>query len=141
LRQIDEEYIQNGQVRFGYIHMAFLSDASVWAAEATECAGDQGRFWDYHDLLYSRQGEAHGNMDKALLKDWAVELGLDAEAFNACLDSGKYTQLVQEQTSFAQSLGIQGTPAFVVAGQPVVGAQPFETFKSIIDQSLSALGE
>jgi len=123
----------------GYLHMAFLGPESQWAAEASECAADQDAFWDYHDLLYNRQaGENRGAFDKDNLKQFAAELGLDTQVFNECMDSGKYASLVQTETAMAQSLGVRGTPAFLVNGQPLVGAQPFEVFEQIIEVELGA---
>lgn len=128
-----------GLVRLGYLHMAFLGPESQWAAEASECAADQDAFWDYHDLLYNRQaGENRGAFDKDNLKQFAAELGLDTQVFNECMDSGKYASLVQTETAMAQSLGVRGTPAFLVNGQPLVGAQPFEVFEQIIEVELGA---
>jgi len=119
--------------------MAFLGPESQWAAEASECAADQDAFWDYHDLLYNRQaGENRGAFDKDNLKQFAAELGLDTQVFNECMDSGKYASLVQTETAMAQSLGVRGTPAFLVNGQPLVGAQPFEVFEQIIEVELGA---
>ena len=123
----------------GYLHMAFLGPESQWAAEASECAADQDAFWDYHDLLYNRQaGENRGAFDKDNLKQFAAELGLDTQVFNECMDSAKYASLVQTDTAMAQSLGVRGTPAFLVNGQPLVGAQPFEVFEQIIEAELGA---
>ena len=128
-----------GLVRFGYLHMAFLGPESQWAAEASECAADQDAFWDYHDLLYNRQaGENGGAFNKDNLKQFAAELELDTQVFNECLDSGKYASLVQTETGLAQSLGVRGTPAFLVNGQPLVGAQPFEVFQQIIEAELGS---
>lgn len=91
------------------------------------------------DLLYARQkGENQGAFSKENLKGFAVELGLDADAFAACLDSSKYTSRVQADTAFARSLGVNGTPAFLVNGRPVIGAQPFETFHTLIEAELSS---
>lgn len=119
--------------------MAFLGPESQWAAEASECAADQGRFWEYHDLLYAGQnGENLGAFSKANLKKFAVELGMDAEAFALCLDTGKYAAQVRADTAFAQSLGISGTPAFLVSGRPIMGAQPFETFRTLIEAELAS---
>jgi len=64
-------------------------------------------------------------------------MGLETEAFNTCLDSGKYTQFVTDQTNIARQLGVQSTPTFAVNGQPVVGAQSFDTFKQTIDALLA----
>ena len=72
-----------------------MGPESTWAAEASECAADQDAFWEYHDLLFDKQaGENRGAFDKENLKQWAADLDLDTEAFNECLDSGKYTELV-----------------------------------------------
>jgi protein-disulfide isomerase len=135
--QIDEQYIQNGKVRLGYWNFAFLGDESTWAAESAECAADQDKFWEYHDKLYASQsGENQGAFNKDNLKKFAEELGLDTKSFNECLDSGKYTSLIQEDTSTSSALGVQSTPTFLVNGQAIVGAQPFEAFQQIIDPLL-----
>jgi protein-disulfide isomerase len=131
--------VKDGKVRVGYWHVAFLGEESVWAAEASECAADQDAFWEYHDKLFvSQSGENQGAFNKDNLKQFAADINLDTVAFNACLDSGKYTQAVQEQTATANQLGVRSTPAFVINGVPVLGAQPFETFQQIIEESLTA---
>jgi protein-disulfide isomerase len=125
-------------VRFGYLNFAFLGDESQWAAEAAECAGDQNAFWEFHDYLFSHQnGENQGAFSKDNLKAFAADMKLDTAAFNTCLDSGKYTQLVTDQTNLGKGLGVQSTPTFAVNGQPVVGAVPYETFKQTIDALLA----
>jgi protein-disulfide isomerase len=135
---IDEEYIRTGQVRVGYQHFAFLGEESRWAAEASECANEQGAFWEYHDLLFSSQsGENQGAFNQANLKQFAQGLGLDAEAFATCLDSGRYASLVTSQTQAAQQLGVRSTPTFLVNGRPVLGAQPFDVFSEYIDAALN----
>ena len=135
--QIYEQYIQSGKVRLGYFNFAFLGQESQWAAEAAECAADQNIFWEYHDKLYdSQSGENQGAFNKDNLKKFAEELGLDTNTFNECLDSGKYTQLIQEESSTASSIGVRSTPTFLINGQAVVGAQPFEIFEQTIDSLL-----
>jgi protein-disulfide isomerase len=125
-------------VRFGYLNFAFLGDESQWAAEAAECAGDQDKFWEFHDYLFSHQnGENQGAFSKENLKGFAADMGLDTQAFNTCLDSGKYTQLVTDQTNLGRQLGVQSTPTFAVNGQPLVGALPYETFQQTIDGYLN----
>jgi protein-disulfide isomerase len=85
---------------------------------------------EYHDYLFTHQnGENQGAFSKDNLKSFAVELGLDSEAFNQCMDTGKYTQLVQTQTATGRQIGVQSTPTFAINGQPVIGAQPFENFQ------------
>lgn len=135
--QIDEQYMQSGKVRFAYFNFAFLGSESNWAAEAAECAADQNKFWEYHDKLYdSQSGENQGAFNKDNLKKFAEELGLDTSAFNECLDSGKYTQLIQDESSLASSIGVRSTPTFLINGQAVVGAQPYEIFQQTIDSLL-----
>ncbi len=135
--QIDEQYIQSGRARFGYWNFAFLGSESNWAAEAAECAADQDKFWEYHDILYSSQsGENQGAFNKDNLKKFAEDLDLDTNVFNECLDSGKYTQLIQDESRTASSLGVRSTPTFLINGQPVVGAQPFEIFQQTIESLL-----
>lgn len=123
-------------MRFGYLHFAFLGPESQWAGEASECAADQDAFWEYHDKLFdSQSGENQGAFNKDNLKRFAAELGLDTQTFDECLDSGKYTSLVQNETQAAQSLGVRSTPSFLVNGKAVVGAQPFEVFQQSIEEA------
>ena len=125
-------------MRFGYFNFAILGDESLWSAEAAECAGDQDKFWEFHDYLFSHQnGENKGAFSKDNLKKFATDMKLDTEAFNTCLDSGKYTELITEQHTIGQQLGVQSTPTFAINGQAVVGAQGFDTFKQKIDALLN----
>ena len=115
------------------------------AAEATECANDQGKFWEYQDLLYANQSA----LDVASLKSYAAQLGLDTATFDQCLDGGQKTAEVQKDQQDGASYGVQGTPAFFINGRLVSGAIPFTDyqdkngvtqpgFKSIIDAALAA---
>ncbi len=134
--EINRQSVESGQARVGYIHFAFLGPESLWAAEASECAADQDAFWEYHDKLFSSQnGENKGAFSKDNLKGFAADLGLDTDAFNQCLDGGKYTRYVQSQVDFGRQIGVQSTPTFLVNGIPVVGAQPFEAFQQAIEAS------
>lgn len=120
------------------MHFAFLGPESQWTGEASECAAEQDAFWQYHDYIFIQQaGENRGAFNKDNLKRFADELGLDTQAFNQCLDSGKYTEIVQQETAWARSLGVQSTPTFVANGQPIVGAQPFEVFQQAFEAMLS----
>ncbi|UCE62377.1 MAG: thioredoxin domain-containing protein [Phycisphaerales bacterium] len=102
------------------------------AAEAAMCARDQGKFWEYHDKILQNQRA----LEDADLKRYATELSLDAEAFNSCLDSGKFKNEIMQEMRDGQQVGVTGTPAFFVNGRFLSGAQPFEAFKVIIDQEL-----
>ena len=114
--------------------MASLGPESKSAAEASECADEQGKFWEYHDKLFASQaGENQGAFSNDKLKKFAADLKLDTAKFNACLDSGKYSSVVEKETLAAQSMGVQGTPAFLVNGQPFVRAQSFEAFQQAIE--------
>ncbi len=127
-------------MRLGYWHVAFLGEESQWAAEASECAADQDKFWEYHDKLFASQnGENQGAFNKENLKQFAADINLDTATFNECLDSGKYTQAVQEQTGVANQLGVRSTPAFIINGVPVLGAQPFEAFQQVIEEALASM--
>ena len=88
-------------------------------------------------LFESQSGENQGAFNKDNLKKFAAELDLDQAKFDECLDSGKYTSLVTEQTSFLQQIGVQSTPSFIVNDQPVVGSQSFETFQKLIEADLN----
>ena len=103
------------------------------ASEAAECAYDQGRFWEYHDLLFQNQGA----LDVESLKEHARDIDLDTDAFSTCLDSGAKAQLVLDDVQDGLSYGVSGTPTFFINGQILVGAQPFDSFQSLIDAALS----
>ncbi len=112
-----------------------MGDESKFAAEAAECAADQDKYWEYHDLLWDKQGgENKGDFSKENLKAFAAQLGLNAGPFNECLDSGKYTELIATDTQIAQQIGVQSTPSFVLNGTPIVGAQPLAYFENLIKQ-------
>jgi len=103
------------------------------AAEASECADDQGKFWEYHDLVFANQSA----IDVDSLKGYAGQLGLDTGTFDECLDEGKQSSEVEKDLEDGQASGVTGTPAFFINGQLVSGAQPFTVFQQIIDQLLA----
>ncbi|HJX61707.1 MAG TPA: DsbA family protein [Dehalococcoidia bacterium] len=133
LPQIQATY--EGQVRFVYrdFPLTSIHPLAQKAAEASECADDQGRFWEYHALLWANQQQ----LDVASLKAYAAELGLDTATFDGCLDSGKNAQEVQNDSSDAVSYGVTGTPWFFINDAALVGAQPFSAFQTIIDPLLA----
>lgn len=135
---LDKKYISTGKVRFIYRHFAVLGKPSELAAQAVECSGEQGKFWEYHDKLFASAGSPLGFTD-GKLKGYAKELGLKGQPFNQCLDSGKYLKKVEGETAIAAFLGARGTPAFFLNGQMLVGAQPFEVFESLIEEELKKL--
>jgi protein-disulfide isomerase len=104
------------------------------AAEASRCAGEQDKYWEYHDVLF-KNGSALGSDN---LKKFAAELKLDTAKFNECLDSGKYTAAVNKDTADGVKVGVSGTPAFLVNGRFLSGAQPFSAFQEVIDEELAS---
>ncbi len=134
LPRLEEVYIKTGKVRFVYRHLAILGPPSVAAAQAADCAGEQGKFWEYHDALFASKG-LFSFADRRL-KQYARDLGLDGSAFDQCLNSGKYTKKVEGETGIGRLLGANGTPTFFINGVKLVGAHPFETFRIIIDEQL-----
>jgi protein-disulfide isomerase len=102
------------------------------AGEAAACAGDQGRFWEMHDRLWANSTKLA--VDD--LKGYATALALDRKAFDDCLESGRYAGLLQRDQEAGAGYGVSGTPAFFVNGRPLVGAQPPEAFRAVIDDEL-----
>ena len=133
------EYIDTGKVRLAYkdYPLSSLHPTAQKAAEAARCAGEQGKYWEMHDLLFVKQSE-WAPLGVTKLKDYAPTLGLDSQAFNSCLDSGKYASAVQKDFNEGSSLGVSGTPTFFVNGIQLVGAQPYAIFQQVIEQELSA---
>ena len=133
-----ENYIKTGKVKFIYRDFAFLGQESFWAANAARCAGEQGKFWEYHDYLYNNQrGENQGTFSKSNLKGFAAALSLDREKFNTCLDSDKYLDEIKKETKSGGEAGVTGTPANFVNGVLYVGALPTNSFTQIIDAELA----
>jgi protein-disulfide isomerase len=130
------EYINTGKVRYLFRNFAFLGVESRWAAEASECAHEQERFWEYHDQLFQTVA-AGGQLMRSKLKELAIELGLDAEKFNACLEQSKYKAEIDEDIAAGRDAGVTGTPSFVINGQLLVGAHPIETFRQKIEEALA----
>jgi protein-disulfide isomerase len=101
--------------------------------EAARCAGAQGKFWEYHDMLFER-APRHATDE---LKRYAEELKLDAASFAQCLDSGRYQADVKSDVEEGNKLGINGTPTFFINGRVLVGAQPLAEFKKVIDKEIA----
>jgi len=134
LDQVLEDY--DGQVRLIYRHfpLSFHTNAQK-SGEASECAGEQGKFWEMHDKLFENQSSL--SVDN--YKKWAGELGLNATTFNDCLDTGKYATKVSDGLTEGSAYGVQGTPATFVNGTLVSGAQPYSSFAAAIDAALADL--
>lgn len=137
-KQIIQTYVATGKVYYEYRSVgAFIGPESAAAAEAAYCAGDQGKFWDYHDALYSNwTGENVGDFTPDKLRQYAAAVGLDAKAFDDCLTQGTHKAQVMEDAANAKSDGIRATPSFQINGQLFEGAQPFDAFQKVIDAAL-----
>jgi protein-disulfide isomerase len=129
------EYINTGKVLFIYKHYPLnnMHQNAQKAAEATECADEQAKFWEMHDLIYST-GTA-GGIDA--LETYAKSLDLNELDFRECLSSGKYKAKIEQDTKEGAQIGINGTPSFVINGQLISGAQPYSVFKQIIEAELN----
>ena len=132
-----EQYVKTGKVRFVYRNFAFLGPESEDAAAAAACAGEQGKFWEYHDYLYTHQrGENGGAFAKANLKNFARAVGVDGAKFDPCLDRERSMNAVRADTAAGRSYGVTGTPATFINGRLVSGAQPIAAFVLVIEEEL-----
>jgi len=130
--QIKATYKNDVRVIFRHFPLSFHPQAQK-AAEASECAADQGKFWEMHDAIFAANEAGTMSVDK--WKSIAKDLGLDSAKFDKCLDSGeKAADITQDETE-GQMAGVQGTPATFINGELVSGAIPFESFKQIIEQA------
>ena len=131
VKQVLDTY--GDKVRFVYRNYPLGNHPNAWpAAEAAQCANEQGKFWEYHDRLFANSAK----LSDTDLKQSAAEMGLDAARFNACLDGHKYKSVIEADVKAADAAGVSGTPAFFINGRILSGAQPFEAFKRIIDEEL-----
>lgn len=137
-KNLVEDYINTRKVRFVWRDIAFLGDESNWAAEAARCAFDQGKYWEYHRILFENQsGENRGAFSKDNLEEFAAELELNGDEFNQCLDSGKYTQLIKDETEKSFALGVRSTPTYFINSKQFVGVpKSYVQFKAEIDKLL-----
>lgn len=140
--EIMNNYVKNGKVLFVYRDFTFLGPESVKASEAARCAGDQGKFWEYHNFLYSNQnGENKGGFADSNLKSFAKKLNLNTSDFDKCLDTGKYTEAVTNSKNEGATAGVTGTPkGFILRDGKIAGtidgAEPLSAVKPKIDAAL-----
>jgi protein-disulfide isomerase len=139
LPRIDEKYIQSGKVRFVFRHLALLGPPSVQAAVAAECAHEQGKFWLYHDRLFSVSGAFA--LSKGSLGRYADELKLDRAQFDTCLDTNRARQKIEQETIIGRMIGMTGTPGFLINRGRLIGAQPYEVFEDILDRMLQEVDQ
>ena len=135
VKDLKTNYIDTGKVYFVYKHfpLSFHPSAQI-AGEAIECANEQGVWYEYHEKIFNSQ---NGDFGVSELNQWAIGIVPDTSAFNTCLNSGKYADKVSSDMTEGQSVGVSGTPATFVNGILVSGAQPYETFKVLVDSELS----
>ena len=138
-QEIIETYVKTGRAKFVYrdFPLTSIHEEAQKSAEASECADEQGKFWQYHDLLYTRQNE----LSVKNYKTWAGEIGLNTVQFDQCLNSGKFASEVQKDFQDGQAAGVRGTPGTFVNGRLVEGALPFAQFQTIIEEELRKAGQ
>ncbi len=130
-----DKYVKDGTLRLEWRDFPYRGQESVNAALAARAAQEQGKFWQYHDLLYETQDQ--GFSEDRLVK-LAGEMGLDVEEFRSSLESGENESVVSEDFKEGQERGVSGTPTFVINGQVLVGLQPLSVFERVIEQEKSA---
>lgn len=136
LDQVKEHY--GDKVTIVYRHFPLpMHDRADEGAAASECANEQGKFWEYHDQLFANQ-RAMSDQD---LRTYAQNVGLDMKKFDECYQSGRHEKTVQQDIEDGAKIGMSGTPGFYINGRMLAGAQPFEAFKQIIDDELERKGQ
>jgi len=143
--RLDEDYIKPGKLRYYFRDLPEPKETNSWfKARAARCAGDQGKFWELHDLLFNAQSASEKDVTSL-----AQTLGLDTEKFNQCLLSEKYLVNIQRSVAGAKKMGLFGTPAFLVGAisedgdfvmvkRVLVGTESYESMKSILDELMAA---
>lgn len=123
-----------GKIRLVYRHLPLTSihPDAFSAAEASMCAGEQNAYWQFHDKLFSSE-----SLGSSVYIQYAQELGLNMTTFESCIADHKYQEAVQSDLDFAVNLGVRSTPTFFINGLAIVGAQPLDVFKQVIDQELA----
>lgn len=141
LPELKKRYIDTGQVYYVYkdFPIVELHPQATLAAQAAECAGEQDKYWDMHNALFAN-AEAWDTTQEAAragFRSYAEAIGMDVAAFERCISEGTYADEVQRDYEEARSLGLQGTPAFIINGKLLSGARPIEQFVQVLDQELA----
>jgi protein-disulfide isomerase len=137
-----ENYVKTGKVKIIFKDYTIIGPDSITAALGAHCAGDQGKFWEFHDILYNNwNGENNGWASSENVKGFATELNLDVDKFTTCLDDKRHQAKIVASGTDAQKLGLTGTPAFFIINSnnqvtPIQGAQPYEVFERLFDAAL-----
>lgn len=135
LPQIEENYIKTGKVKLVYkdFPLDSIHSEATPAALAARCAGDQGQFWEFHDKIFENQQL----LSSSSYTTWANELDLDTATFNECLTSQKHISAIRKDLLEGEKAGVRGTPAFILNGQVISGAQPYVVFQQAIEGALA----
>jgi len=142
--QIINDYVETGKIRFEYHHFIVIDGnvggtESRMAAQASECASEQGRFWDYHEMLFAnQQGEGTGAFSDDRLKAFAAALDLETGKFNACLNSNRAASGVTADEAQAKARQVNATPALFINDQKVENPLDYTTVKAAIDEALGS---
>lgn len=136
LPKIKEEYIDSGKVKYIHRDAAFMGENSRLAAMAVECAEDEGKKWDLQEVFFADTLAKKSVMNADDLKRLAGQAGVKTREWQTCFDEEKYGEEVDKDTADAKAAGVSGTPTFFINGKSLVGAQPYESFKGIIDNLL-----
>ena len=139
LPQLKEKYLETGKAKLVYkdFPLSFHANAES-AAVAARCAGDQGQYFDYHDMLFDHQDDWSGDSNPTdRFVGYAAQIGLDENEFEACLTENRHIDDVRADFQEGQQRGVTGTPAFFVNGQRIVGAQPYQVFEQAIEAALA----
>ncbi|MCX8172015.1 MAG: DsbA family protein [Archaeoglobaceae archaeon] len=133
-KKIIENYGNVVKLVFRDFPLPMHGEFAIKAAESANCAREQGRFWDYHYLLFEKQNEWYGN--QTMFYHYAEQLGLDLERFKECLNSGKYREEVEKDVFDGKEYGVTGTPTFFINGEIVMGYRSYEEFVKFIEKKL-----
>lgn len=141
-RPIIEQYVETGLIKFTYQPVGLLGSDSVLAAEAAYCAADQNYFWEYHDVVFAPINFSSGNIggysEQNLIEFARRVNGLNVDSFSQCLAGDENLPRVNEAASLANSLGVTGTPGFVINGAVLSGEQPLSVLQQAIEDALAA---
>jgi protein-disulfide isomerase len=139
LKRLSDTYKGKIRIVFRDYPLANLHANAVPAAIAARCAGDQGAYWEYHDLLFANAAKEHGTaLTGERLQQYARDLRLNEEAFRGCVESQKYKDAVNQDFQAGEGYGVTGTPTFFINGRMVTGAEPYESFVEVIEQALGS---
>ena len=139
MKKIDDNYISSGKVNFVYKDFPLNGEASKIAAEASYCAQKQGKFWQYHNIVFDNwNGENTGWVTGNALLEFAKYSELNIEEFNTCMNNSEYKEKVLQNEQFAREINIDATPSFLIFSENevyrIIGAQPFERFEQVFEE-------